>query len=130
MVGIPALAEAHLPQSPAAYGTIMSALGAGAIVGALIAGSRPPLANHWLGKMLLIDFLTTWVQRHAPAERLGRVMSVVMFVGQGLFPISSAAAGAIAGWDLLFMLMFGDGLAMLMALVGLSFRLVRRLGFT
>lgn len=166
MVGIPALAEAHLPQGAAAYGTVMSALGVGAIIGALIAGSRPPLANHWLGKMLLFDFLvfgavmclmsqvhdlmvistvvlfagildgyvivflTTWVQRHVPAERLGRVMSAVMFVGQGLFPISSAAAGAIAGWNLLFMLMLGGVLAMVLALAGLSIRPVRRLGFT
>jgi len=54
----------------------------------------------------------------------------VMFVGQGLFPISSAAAGAIAGWNLLFMLMLGGVLAMVLALAGLSIRPVRRLGFT
>ena len=124
-----------------------------------------PLANHWLGKLLLIDFLvfgaimllmsqvhnlviistvvliagvldgyvivflTTWVQRHVPPERLGRVMSVVMFVGQGLFPVSSAAAGAIAGWDLIFMLLLGGSLAMAVALFGLLLRPVRRLGF-
>ncbi len=143
----------------------MSALGIGSIIGAVIAGTRKPLAYHWLGKLLLIDFmifggvmifmsqvqvlgfiaalvlvagildgyiivfLTTWVQQHVPAERLGRVMSVVMFVGQGLFPISAAAAGVIAGWDLLFMLMLGGTLAIAVSLFGFAFRQVRRLGF-
>jgi MFS family permease len=166
MVGIPALANAHLEEGAAGYGIIISALGIGSIIGAVIAGTRKPLAYHWLGKLLLIDFmifgsimifmsqvqvlgfiaalvlvagildgyiivfLTTWVQQHVPAERLGRVMSVVMFVGQGLFPVSAAAAGAIAGWDLLFMLMLGGTLAIAMSLFGFAFRQVRRLGFT
>jgi MFS family permease len=165
MVGVPALANEHLAEGAAGYGIILSALGVGSIVGAIIAGSRKPLPYHWLGKLLLIDFmifgaimllmaqvqvlvvisgvvlvagvldgyvtvfLTTWLQQHVPAERLGRVMSVVMFVGQGLFPISAAAAGAIAGWDLLFMLMLGGTLAIAMSLFGLAIRQVRRLGF-
>ena len=165
MVGIPALSNAYLAEGAAGYGIIVSALGIGSIIGAVVAGTRKPLAYHWLGKLLLIDFmifggimifmsqvqvlgfivgfvlfagildgyvivfLTTWVQQHVPAERLGRVMSVVMFVGQGLFPVSAAVAGWIAGWDLLFMLMLGGGLAMSVALVGFCFRQVRRLGF-
>lgn len=165
MVGIPALANAHLEEGAAAYGIIVSALGIGSIIGGVIAGTRKPLAYHWLGKLLLIDFmifggvmifmsqvqvlgfiavlvlvagildgyiivfLTTWVQQHVPAERLGRVMSVVMFVGQGLFPVSAAAAGVIAGWDLLFMLMLGGTLAIIVSLIGFAFRQVRRLGF-
>ena len=165
MVGVPALANAHLAEGAAGYGIIVSALGIGSIIGAVIAGTRKPLAHHWLGKLLLIDFLifgaimifmsqvqvlgmiaglvliagildgyiivflTTWIQQHVPAERLGRVMSVVMFVGQGLFPVSAAVAGAIAGWDLLFMLMLGGGLAMAASLIGFASRQVRRLGF-
>jgi MFS family permease len=165
MVGVPALANAHLPQGAAAYGIIVSALGVGSIIGAIIAGSRKPLPYHWLGKLMLIDFMlfgaimilmanvhelaiitsvvlvvaildgylivffTTWLQQHVPAERLARVMSVVMFVSQGLFPISAAAAGAMAGRDLLLMLMLGGALAVATSLIGFSFRQVRRLGF-
>ena len=135
------------------------------IVGAIIAGSTRPLDNHWLGKLLLIDFVvfgsillfmsavhdlvyiaglvllggildgyvivavTTWVQRHVPPERMGRAMSVVMFVGQGLFPVSSAIAGALAAWDLVLMLVVGGGLAVVVALIGLTLRPIRRLGF-
>ena len=73
--------------------------------------------------------MTTWVQRHVPAERMGRVMSVVMFVGQGLFPVSSAIAGVLAGWDLLLMLTIGGGMAIVTALLGLSIRPLRRLGY-
>ena len=56
-------------------------------------------------------------------------MGVVMFVGQGLFPISSAIAGAVAGWDLLMMLAIGGSLAVITALVGLSVRSFRRMGY-
>jgi len=77
----------------------------------------------------VIVAVTTWVQRHVPAERMGRAMSVVMFVGQGLFPFSSAIAGAIAAWDLLFMLVLGGGAAVVVALLGLSLRPLRRLGY-
>jgi MFS family permease len=165
MVGVPALANSHLAEGAPAYGIILSALGVGSIVGAVIAGSTKPLPNLWLGRLLLIDFvvfgailllmsvvhelviiaavvlvagvldgyvivfLTTWVQRHVPAERMGRVMSVVMFVGQGLFPVSSAIAGAVAGWDLLFMLVVGGGLAITVSVLGLCIRPVRRMGY-
>ena len=61
----------------------------------------------------VIVAVTTWIQRHVPADRMGRAMSVVMFVGQGLFPVSSAAAGAVAGWDLVVMLAVGGALALL-----------------
>ena len=55
-------------------------------------------------------------------------MSVIMLFGQGLFPVSSAIAGAVAGWDLLFM--FGaTGLIMIACtLLGLAIRPVRRMG--
>jgi len=39
MVGVPALANAHLDEGAAAFGTIMSALGVGSIIGAVLAGS-------------------------------------------------------------------------------------------
>ncbi len=165
MVGVPALANTHLDEGAAAFGTILSAMGVGSIIGAVLAGSVKPAGDHWLGKLLLIDFVmfggillfmstvhdlvlisalvlvggildgyvivavTTWVQRHVPAERMGRAMSVVMFVGQGLFPVSSAIAGALAAWDLLFMLVLGGGTAVVVALIGLTLRPLRRLGY-
>ena len=165
MVGVPALAIEHIAQGAAAYGSILSFMGIGSIVGAVLAGSVKPSGDHWLGKLLLADFaffgcvlvfmslihnlvfiaplvliggvldgyvivaVTTWVQRHVPAERMGRVMSVVMFVGQGLFPVSCAAAGAVAAWDLLWMLALGGALAVLTAMIGLGLRPIRRLGY-
>ena len=165
MVGVPALANEHIAEGAAAYGSILSIMGIGSIIGAILAGTYKPRGDHWLGKLLLLDFVvfgsllifmsavhelsyilslvliggvidgyvivavTTWVQRHVPPERMGRVMGVVMFVGQGLFPISSAIAGAVAGWDLLMMLAIGGSLAVITALVGLSVRSFRRMGY-
>ena len=165
MVGIPAMANEYITEGAAAYGIILSLLGAGSIIGAVLAGSVKLPGDHWLGRILLLDVvffggvlmfmsavhelillapmvliggvidgyvivaITTWIQRHVPAERMGRVMSVVMFVGQGLFPVSSAVAGAIAGYDLLFMLALGGGLAIVIGLIGFSLRSFRRLGY-
>lgn len=57
MVGIPAFADRHLDQDAAGYGTLMSALGVGAIIGTACAG-----VFHWprdsrLGLLLAVDFL-------------------------------------------------------------------------
>ena len=164
-VGVPTLANLHLAEGAAAFGTIMSALGVGSIIGAILAGTRGLPANHWMGKLLLIDFalfggimllmalvhelaviaiavllagildgyiivfVTTWLQKHVPAERMGRIMAVVMFASQGLFPVSSAAAGALARWDLIAMLLIGGLAALLVSLSGLTSSRVRRLGF-
>jgi MFS family permease len=165
MVGVPALANTRLAEGAAAFGVIMSALGIGSLIGAIVAGSTRPLPDHWLGKLLLLDFalfgsallvmsqipnlaliaglvlaggimdgyvivfVTTWLQRYVPPERLWRVMSVVMFVGQGLFPVSAALAGALAGWNLVATLLIGGSLALVVSVVGLLLRPVRRLGF-
>ncbi len=164
-VGVPTLANMHLPEGAAAFGTIMSALGVGSIIGAILAATRGLPPNHWMGRLLLIDFalfgaimllmawvhelaiiatavllagildgyiivfVTTWLQKHVPPERMGRVMAVVMFSTQGLFPVSSAAAGALARWDLAAMLLIGGIAALLVALSGLMITKVRRLGF-
>jgi len=42
MVGVPAFANAHLAEGAAAFGIIISALGVGSIIGALIAGMTKP----------------------------------------------------------------------------------------
>ena len=77
----------------------------------------------------LIVVVITWIQQRIPGERLGRVMSVIMLASQGLFPISAAVAGVVAGWNLQIMLI-GSGLVMLaVAAVGFASRTIRRMGF-
>lgn len=164
VVGIPAFADAALPEGAAAFGIIMSALGIGAIIGTVLAGitRHPPPAK--LGLVLLVDFfafgvvfifmtqfpntyfaaagillaaiidgyiivlLITWIQKRVAKEKMGRVMSVIMMASQGLFPISAAAAGALAGWDVTGMLL-GAGCVMVgITALGLLVPTVRRMG--
>ena len=165
MVGIPAYADAHLPEGAAAFGIIMSALGVGSIAGAIVAGTTKSLPAERLGALLLADFfcfgsilifmtlsqqtwliatmvmvaavldgyviiqITTWTQQRVPKEKLGRVMSVIMLAGQGLFPVSAAAAGAIAAWDLIVMMTAAGGCMFIITLLGLSSRSIRRMGY-
>ena len=73
--------------------------------------------------------LITWIQQRVPRERLGRVMSVIMFVNLGLTPLSTAVAGWLIRGDLL-MLMLGAGLVMwTVAGLGLLIRPLRRMGY-
>ncbi len=164
-VGVPAFADAFLTEGAAGFGTILSALGVGAIIGTVIAGStRLPPSNR-IGILLLLDFvgfgvvlatmmwvrelwiiatmvlvggildgyiivfIITWVQKRIPTHLMGRVMSVVMFFSQGMFPISSALAGVAAGIDLGVMLLVSGSLMIFVAVVGLLFRPLRRLGY-
>ncbi len=165
MVGIPAFANAFLPEGAAAFGIIMSALGVGSIIGTLVAGMTAHPAPQRLGMLLLADFgafglimvfmtqvpvtvliaaavlvsavldgyiivvLTTWMQRRVPAERLGRVMSVVGVAIQGTFPLSAAAAGLLAGWSISGMLLGAGALMVGVTLTGFASKTVRRLGY-
>lgn len=52
-VGIPILADARLPEGAAAFGLIMSALGAGSLVGMGLAGVLPKPQTGYFGPMLL-----------------------------------------------------------------------------
>ena len=93
MVGVPALANTHLAEGAAAYGTILSALGIGSIIGAIIAGSRKPLGNQWLGRLLLIDFVV-----------FGAIL-VMMSVVHDLVVIASVVlvAGILDGYVIVFL---------------------------
>jgi MFS family permease len=164
MIGIPVFADAYLPEGAAAFGIIMSALGIGAIIGTIIAGTFRHAAPHWLGTILLLDFLlfgsimiamvflqdtwliagvvliaaivdgyviillVTWTQQNVPGDKLGRVMSVIMLAGQGLFPLSDAGAGMLAAWDVKTMLLLAGAVMIAVCLFGLMSRTVRRLG--
>ncbi len=73
--------------------------------------------------------LITWLQQRIPRERLGRVISVIMFFNLGLTPLSMAVAGWLIRWDLLT-LMFSAGLVLWsVAVLGLLIRPLRQMGF-
>lgn len=53
-----------------------------------------------LGNGYIAIIVLTWMQTRAPKQMLGRMMSLLMFSGSGLVPISQAISGAISKWDL------------------------------
>jgi MFS family permease len=164
MVGIPAFADRYLDSDAAGFGTLMSALGVGSIIGTMLAGIFSWPRDARLGFLLVVDFLgfgmiflamtmidtlwplaaaicvaavvdgvltirlTTWIQRRVPRPLLGRVMSVLIFFNLGLFPLSSAVAGAVAEIDLRMMIGSAGALLILVALAGMTLPGVRRLG--
>jgi Na+/melibiose symporter-like transporter len=164
MIGVPAFANAWLPEGAAGFGTIISALGVGAIIGTIVAGTITLPSGRRIGVLLLIDFfvfgtilatmtflrelwpiaalvliggvfdgfviivIVTWMQQRVDPAYLGRVMSVLMFVNQGFFPISSALAGAAASVDLAGMLLVSGVTMMVVAAAGVLSRTFRTLG--
>lgn len=165
MVGIPAFADAVLPEGAAAFGIILSALGVGSIIGTFVAGVTTHVSPRYLGPILLVDFcvfglimvfmtqvpqtaliaavvlvsavldgyviivLMTWIQQRVPAGKMGRVMSVIMVGSQGTFPVSAAAAGALAGWSVDGMLIGAGAIMVVITVLGLTSRTVRRTGY-
>jgi hypothetical protein len=51
----------------------------------------------------------TWIQRRPEPQMLGRVMSVMMFGGLGLVPVSMAVAGVVANFGV--QVLFGSSAA-------------------
>lgn len=43
---------------------------------------------------------TTWIQKNAPEEKLGRVMSILTFMSVGLAPVASVIMGLAFEWNL------------------------------
>jgi hypothetical protein len=90
----------------------------GVIVGAL--GFIP---STWVdfGLLLLLGsgngyigiILFTWMQTRTPKEMLGRMMSILMFAGVGLVPISQAISGAVSKWDLTLLFIAAGALVLL-----------------
>ena len=164
VVGVPAFAEGHLEEGALAFGVMMSMIGLGSLLGAILAGTTKLPDGRWLAPGLLLVFAAyglililmtlvpdlyllsgliliaaivdgfmviwaiTWLQTRVEVALLGRVMSVVMLAGQGLFPISAAAAGVLAGIDVLLMLRVGGGLLVLIVVLFLLVPAVRRTG--
>jgi MFS family permease len=53
------------------------------------------LGNGYIGIILI-----TWIQTHTPKEMLGRMMSLLVFASNGLWPVSQGISGAVSKWDL------------------------------
>jgi len=72
--------------------------------------------------------LITWLQKHIPDVLMGRIMSLMMFAGLGVAPISAMLAGALlhVNLDALFI---GAGLLMAaVALATITMPVVRQMG--
>jgi hypothetical protein len=78
-VGIPAFADAFLPEGAAAFGIIMAGLGVGSIAGTILAGVTGHPAPARLGVLLLLDFLAFGL----------------LFVFMSFFPDTWLIAGAV-----------------------------------
>lgn len=149
-IGVPILADTRFPEGAVAYGTILSAWGAGSLIGMALAGmlSRPDpkrmgtillslvsvmgigLAALGVSPSLVFAavtglvlgsingyiniFFTTWVQSRAPKAYIGRLMSLLMFAGTGLFPVSMALSGAAGRADVTLLLIISGGIVALL----------------
>ena len=86
--------------------TLLAAFGAGVGAIGFIGSTRLDsclLFLLGLGNGYIYIILFTWMQTRPPKEMLGRMMSIFMFSGQGLLPISQAISGAAIKWDLSLM---------------------------
>jgi MFS family permease len=142
-VGLAILADTRFAGGAAAFGLLFSAFGAGAVAGALGAGSipRPPhlgavvltmavllgvgLAGIGLAPTLavalaihavmgvLVGFVNVqaiaWLQARIPADRRGRVMSLVTLGSVGLAPVSLALAGFLVDLGLVTQVFVAGG---------------------
>jgi hypothetical protein len=61
--------------------------------------------------------LVTWLQKRAPEEMMGRMMSLVLFANMGLVPFSQALAGTAIGWSLSGLLICAGALVVAVALL-------------
>lgn len=160
LLGGAALAEDRLGGT-GALGALLSAFGAGALLGLVIAGTaRAPrrrgvvllvltaavglllaglglapgllpvlglalavgVADGYLGVVLV-----AWLQQRTDPARLGRVMSVVVFVAVALDPVSYALAGVLLAVDAGLLLPLSGALTVAVALAGTATPALRRL---
>ena len=71
--------------------------------------------------------LLTWFQQRVERNMLGRVMSVVMFAGLGLMPLSLAAAGVTVQWSLRGMFAGAGVLILMVTFIAALHRPVREI---
>jgi hypothetical protein len=60
----------------------------------------------------------TWIQKRPEPQMLGRVMSVMMFGGLGLVPVSMAVAGVVAKFGV--RVLFGSSAAAIIAVAAVA----------
>ena len=81
-----------------------------------------------MGGLTFVSMGTTVLQLLVPKAMMGRVMSVVMFVNLGLFPLSSALAGYLAKLDLDLMMYGAGGTLIAVCVLGFCLPGIRRIG--
>ncbi len=99
---------------------VLLLVGFGAVIGSL-----GLIRSTWVdfGLLLLLGLangyfaitLISWLQAHTPKDMLGRIMSIMMFSGTGLAPVSQAIAGAVSKLDLTLLFLLGGGLTVFLA---------------
>jgi len=68
---------------------------------------------------------SAWVQSRVERDMMGRVMSVMMFSGFGMVPVSYAVAGALTQWRLDASFLIPGACLTLIAVAALNSRAVR-----
>lgn len=68
---------------------------------------------------------SAWIQARVDRAMMGRVMSVLMFSGFGLVPVSYALSGALVQWNLAAAFLIPGAVLVLVATVALNSRAVR-----
>lgn len=66
------------------------------------------LGNGYIGIILI-----TWMQTRTPKVMLGRMMSLLVFASNGLWPVSQAISGAISKWNLNLLFTLAGALVLL-----------------
>ncbi|HEX6306040.1 MAG TPA: MFS transporter [Anaerolineales bacterium] len=66
------------------------------------------LGNGYIGIILI-----TWIQTRTPKEMLGRMMSLLVFASNGLWPVSQAISGAVSKWNLNLLFTLAGALVLL-----------------
>jgi MFS family permease len=162
-VAIPALAHGPLRTGASGYGFLVAAMGAGALIGTLVAGQvrrfrRPALVGSVVylvevvctslapyvggavgaGVALALFGVTngfanvvviTAIQRWAPQQVMGRVMSMIVLSAFGIFPISVAfGALVVNGWGPAAFFPISAGILAVAVLGGLASARWRDLG--
>lgn len=109
--------------SPQRFGPVLlsvsSGLGFGlALIGLISSTGLAAMVSFLMGiaNGYVVIMFITWLQRRAPSELLGRMMSLLMFALVGLNPISAALAGILVKLSTTFLLV-GAGSALVMVVV-------------
>lgn len=112
---------------PRANGTVMRIILIALLAGfGMVIGSLSFIPSTWIDFSLLLllglgngyitIILFTWMQTRTPKEMLGRMMSLLLFCGTGLVPVSQAISGAVSKWNLDILFVSAGTLVLLVTL--------------